>query len=76
MRRVLQLFLKKKNFYELMMVQTIHTVAMDTTVLEVDNVELLPLQGRVVVILVDMGTLGVVDSYQRVRQHNQLEGVG
>ena len=76
MRRVLQLFLKNKNFYELMMVQTIHTVAMDTTVLEVDTVELLPLQGRVVVILVDMGTLGVVDSYQRVRQHNQLEGVG
>ena len=76
MRRVLQLFLKKKNFYELMMVQTIHTVAMDTTVLEVDTVELLPLQGRVVVILVDMGTLGVVDSYQRVRQHNQPEGIG
>ena len=76
MRRVLQLFLKKKNFYELMMVQTIHTVAMDTTVLEVDTVELLPLQGRVVVIPVVMGTLGVVDSYQRVRQHNQLEGVG
>ena len=70
MRRVLQLFLKKKNFYELMMVQTIHTVAMDTTVLEVDTVELLPLQGRVAVILVDMGTLGVVDIYQRVRQHN------
>ena len=59
-----------------MMVQTIHTVAMDTTVLEVDTVELLPLQGRVAVIPVDMGTLGVVDSYQRVRQHNQLEGVG
>ena len=76
MRRVLQLFLKKKNFYELMMVQTIHTVAMDTTVLEVDTVELLPLQGRVVVILVDMGTLGVVDSYQRARQHNQPEGIG
>ena len=70
MRRVLQLFLKKKNFYELMMVQTIHTVAIDTTVLEVDTVELLPLQGRVAVILVDMGTLGVVDIYQRVRQHN------
>ena len=76
MRRILQLFLKKKRFYELMMVHTIDTVAMDTTVLEVDTVELLPLQGRVVVILVDMGTLGVVDSYQRVRQHNQLEGVG
>ena len=53
-----------------MMVHTIHTVAMDTTVLEVDTMELLPLQGRVVVIPVDMGTLGVVDSYQRVRQHN------
>ena len=53
-----------------MMVHTIDTVAMDTTVLEVDTVELLPLQGRVVVIPVDMGTLGVVDSYQRVRQHN------
>ena len=59
-----------------MMVHTIHTVAMDTTVLEVDTVELLPLQGRVVVIPVDMGTLGMVDCYQRVRQHNQLEGVG
>ena len=47
-----------------MMVHTIHTVAMDTTVLEVDTVELLPPQGRVVVIPVDMGTLGVVDSYQ------------
>ena len=76
MRGVLQLFLKKKRFYELMMVHTIHTVAMDTTVLEVDTVELLPPQGRVAVIPVDMGTLGVVDSYQRVRQHNQLEGVG
>ena len=76
MRRILQLFLKKKRFYELMMVHTIDTVAMDTTVLEVDTVELLPLQGRVVVIPVDMGTLGVVDSYQRVQQHNQLEGVG
>ena len=50
MRGVLQLFLKKKRFYELMMVHTIHTVAMDTTVLEVDTVELLPPQGRVVVI--------------------------
>ena len=38
----------------------VHSVAMDTIVLEVGTVELFPLQGRVVVVATDMGTLGVV----------------
>ena len=35
-------------------------VAMDTTVLEVETVESVPYQGRVVAILMGMGNLGVV----------------
>ena len=51
-------------------------VAMDTVLLAVGTVELLLLQGRVEVILMDVGTLGVVLLGSLGLEHNPLEGVG
>ena len=49
---------------------------MDTVLLAVGTVVLLLLQGRVVGILMDMGTLGVVLLGSLELEHNPLEGVG
>ena len=49
---------------------------MDTIVLEAGTAELLPLQGRVGVSRVDMGTLGVVVMALFGREHVLLEGAG
>ena len=46
-------------------------VAMDTTVLEVETVESVPYQGRVVAILTGMGNQGVV--YLRLLKQVQTE---
>ena len=50
-------------------------VSMDTVVLEVGTVEFLPLQGRVGVVFLDMGTPGVVVLGLLGEEHNPLEGV-
>ena len=56
--------------------QRVHSVAMDTIVLEVGTVELFPLQGRVVVVAMDMDTLGVVGMRLMGQEQNPQEGVG
>ena len=48
----------------------VHSVAMDTIVLEVGTVELFPLQGRVVVVATDMGTLGVAGTRLMGQEQN------
>lgn len=46
--------------WEARRVRLVHSVARDTTDLEVDTGELVPLQGRVVEAAMDTGTPGVV----------------
>ena len=50
-------------------------VAMDTTVLEVETVESVPYQGRVVAILTGMGNQGVVYLRLLKLEHDLLEGL-
>ena len=50
-------------------------VAMDTTVLEVETVESVPYQGRVVAILTGMGNLGVVYLRLLKLERDLLEGL-
>ncbi len=52
------------------------SVAMDTIVLVVGTVELTHLQGSVVMILMDKGTLGEVLLGSLGLENNPLEGVG
>ena len=49
--------------------------AMDTTVLEVETVESVPFQGRVVAILMGMGNLGVAYLRLLKLERNLLEGL-
>ena len=49
--------------------------AMDTTVLEVETVESVPYQGRVVAILTGMGNLGVVYLRLLKLERDLLEGL-
>lgn len=54
----------------------VHSVAMDTTVLEVDTEQLVPLLGRVVAVAMDMGIPVVVDKRLTLQEQNPQEGVG
>lgn len=49
---------------------------MNTTVVGVDTMELLPPQGRVVVTPIDMGTPGVVNMRWTAHERNPQEGLG
>lgn len=53
-----------------------YSVARDTTDLEVDTGELVPLQGRVLVAAMDTGTPGVVGMRWTAQEQNPQEGVG
>lgn len=57
------------------MVPRVQSVAKNTTVLEVDTEELVPLQGRVVVAPKDMGTLRVVNARWTAQEQKPQEGV-
>ena len=52
-----------------------YSAAMDTTVLEVETVESVPYQGRVVAILMGMGNLGVVYLRLLKLERDLLEGL-
>ena len=54
----------------------LHSVTKDTVALEAGTAELFLFQGRVVVVLMDMGMLGAEKMGQLELEHNPPEGVG